>query len=422
MADQRGRGNQPNEHQGIRSRSHAQRLNSYSQDGNVRYAEQGGNNDRNRIRTSAGGRTVRSNGQSAHYASKKPKRNKSFIFLKIVLILLMLIIAGVLIYGALRQETGKGSASSGGTASSGNASESAVTDEYGNVIRSEADRAADNTLSADQKIVLGIKSSLESGTSVMETLRKYYPNDLILYKNKRYVFTPVNDSLKKHSYKAEDLKQSENGEWQYTDGDKITSHKGIDVSSHQGDIDWAKVKGSGVEFAMIRALYRGYSSGKLVEDEKFKNNITGADANGIKAGVYIFTQAVNESEVDEEIAMLKELVGENKVDYPVVVDVEEANAGEGRMDTLGIEERTSLIKYYCEKIKDAGYKPMKYFNIESALLMLDLTQLEDYDKWLAAYNSEFYYPYQYTLRQYSDSGSVDGIEGNVDLDISFVDY
>ena len=422
MADQRGRGNQPNEYQGIRSRSHAQRSNAYSQDGNVRYAEQGRNNDRNGVRTSAGGRTVRSNGQNTRYASQKPKKNKNFVFLKIVLILLMLIIAGVLIYGALTQETGKSSAASGVTASSGNASAAAVTDEYGNVIRSEADIAADNTLSADQKIVLGIKSSIESGTSVMETLRKYYPNDLILYKNKRYVFTPVNDSLKKHSYKAEDLKQSENGEWQYTDGDKITSHKGIDVSSHQGDIDWAKVKESGVEFAMIRALYRGYSSGKLVEDEKFKNNITGADANGIKAGVYIFTQAVNEAEVDEEIAMLKELVGENKVDYPVVVDVEEANAGEGRMDTLGIEERTSLIKYYCEKLKDAGYKPMIYFNIESALLMLNLTQLEDYDKWLAAYNSEFYYPYQYTLRQYSDSGSVDGIEGNVDLDISFVDY
>ena len=422
MTDQRGRGNQPNEYQGIRSRSHAQRSNAYSQYGNVRYAEQGRNNDRNRIRTSAGSRAVRSNGQNTRYASQKPKKNKNFVFLKIVLVLLMLIIAGVLIYGALTQETGKGSAASGDAASSGNASAAAVTDEYGNVIRSEADIAADNTLSADQKIVLGIKSSLESGNSVMETLRKYYPNDLILYKNKRYVFTPVNDSLKKHSYKAEDLRQSENGEWQYTDGDKITSHKGIDVSSHQGDIDWAKVKGSGVEFAMIRALYRGYSSGKLVEDEKFKNNIAGADANGIKAGVYIFTQAVNEAEVDEEIAMLKELVGENKVDYPVVVDVEEANAGEGRMDTLGIEERTSLIKYYCEKLKDAGYKPMIYFNIESALLMLDLTQLEDYDKWLAAYNSEFYYPYQYTLRQYSDSGSIDGIEGNVDLDISFVDY
>ncbi len=422
MADQRGRGNQPNEYQGIRSRSHAQRSNAYSQDDNVRYAEQGRNNDRNRVRTSTGSRTVRSNGQNARYASQKPKKNKNFIFLKIVLILLMLIIAGVLIYGALTQETGKGSAASGDTASSGNASAEAVTDEYGNFIRSEADIAADNTLSADQKIVLGIKSSLESGNSVMETLRKYYPNDLILYKNKRYVFTPVNDSLKKHNYKTEDLKQSENGEWQYTDGDKVISHKGIDVSSHQGDIDWAKVKGSGVEFAMIRALYRGYSSGKLVEDEKFKNNIVGADANGIKAGVYIFTQAVNETEVDEEIAMLKELVGENKVDYPVVVDVEEANAGEGRMDTLGIEERTSLIKYYCEKLKDAGYKPMIYFNIESALLMLDLTQLEDYDKWLAAYNSEFYYPYQYTLRQYSDSGSIDGIEGDVDLDISFVDY
>ena len=173
----------------------------------------------------------------------------------------------------------------------------------------------------------------------------------------------------------------------------------------------------GVEFAMIRALYRGYESGKLVDDKQFGRNMEGALMNNIRAGVYIFTQAVTEKEVEEEVARVTELLKPYKMTGPVVVDVEPAADGTGRMDRLTQDERTELVKIYCERIKEAGYRPMIYFNIETALKLLDLKALEDYEKWFAVYDSNMYYPYEYTMWQYTEKGTVKGIEGGVDMDI-----
>ena len=419
MANQRDRNYQPGGHQGIRTRSQAERRHGNA--GRIDYDMTGAGGMPPR-RNAGAHRSTSAHSQGIRRSmARKGGNGGNLRFIRLIFIILLAVIVCAVLYGVIRMR-GSNAGSGAVKETAADSSDTAETDEYGNTIRSEADIAADSTLSDDAKIVLGIKSSLESGNTVMETLRKYYPDDLILYKDKRYIFTPVNNELKKHNYKTENVRLLDTGEWQYTDGDKVISHKGIDISSHQGDVDWTKLGAFDIEFVMLRALYRGYSSGKLVEDEKFRDNLAGANANGIKAGVYVFTQALSNDEVDEEISMLKELIGQGKVDYPVVVDVEEANAGDGRMDTLDKEERTRLIKYYCEEIKKAGYKPMIYLNIDSALLMLNLAELEDYDKWFASYNADFYYPYQYTMWQYSDGGSIDGIDGNVDLDISFTDY
>ena len=352
----------------------------------------------------------RGNGQ----AGGKRKGN-NYRFIHAGLILIIILAAAAIIYVQFIKKGRVGGVSD---------TDTEQTAESGELtgLTTEEQIAADPDLTEDQKRLFGLKASLESGNSVMDTLRKYFPEDIVLYKDQRYVFTPIDDKLKKHEYSLENLKVLENGEWQYVDtAGQVISHKGIDVSSHQGEIDWAKVGATDVEFAIIRAMYRGYSTGKLVEDEQFKANIAGADANGIKAGIYIFTQAISEAEVDEEIEMLKGLIGDNEVAYPVVVDVEEADGGNGRMDALSVEERTHIIKYYCDQIKAAGYTPMIYFNIEGAILMLDLEELEGYDKWFAGYNEDFYYPYQYSIRQYSNTGRIDGIEGDVDLNISFLE-
>lgn len=300
-----------------------------------------------------------------------------------------------------------------------NESQTLETDEYGNIIYSDEEIMSRTDLDDDQKRLLGIRNSLETGVSVLQTLRQFFPGSLVVSKDNRYIFKDIDDSLKMNDFKTEEVNVLSNGEYVYERDGNVISSKAIDVSSHQGEIDWQAVGGSGVEFAFIRALYRGYESGKLVEDTMFRTNLAGAKNNGVSTGVYIFTQAVSEKEVDEELDMLKELLNGEELALPVVIDVEEAGEGTGRMDALSIDERTELIKYYCESIKNAGYTPMIYFNINGALLMLNLEELEDYEKWFAVYDTDFYYPYAYSVWQYSNEGTVDGIESNVDLNLIF---
>ena len=118
--------------------------------------------------------------------------------------------------------------------------------------------------------------------------------------------------------------------------------------------------------------------------------------------------------------MLTGLLGAYDIEYPVVVDVEDVD-GESRTQHLTKEERTELIRYYCEKIEKEGYTPMIYYNIRGAVELLDLKELEDYDKWFAVYDSDFYFPYAYKMWQYKDTGRVDGVTGNVDLNLYFPD-
>ena len=212
----------------------------------------------------------------------------------------------------------------------------------------------------------------------------------------------------------------ENGELQYMEHENVVSYKGIDVSSHQGDIDWQQVAEDGVQFAFIRALYRGYGSGKLVEDTKFEENVQGALDAGIKVGVYCYSQAVTEEELLEEANLILQKIAPYDIDCPVVYDVEMVSGAHGRMNDLTVEERTNLTILFCETIQNAGYKPMIYHNMEMAALRLQFEALEEYDKWFAYYNKNFYFPYEYDVWQYSEKGQVNGIKGDVDLNISFV--
>jgi len=265
-----------------------------------------------------------------------------------------------------------------------------------------------------------IKDNLENGSGVTTALRKGFKDYMVVYSDSKYIFLPINFDRKMHNRKSENLKKLPSGEWQYRENGRTVSYKGIDVSSHQEDIDWKKVAEDKVEFAMIRAVYRGYGEeGKLVTDKKFEENITAAAEAGIHVGVYMFSQALNEKELDEEVELLLASIEGKNVTCPVVMDVELTENGTGRADRLTMEERTALAKRFCEQVKAAGYRPMLYYNYETALLLLDTDQLEAYDVWYASYTTDFYYPYYYSLWQYSNTGTVDGIEGNVDMDMSF---
>ncbi len=269
------------------------------------------------------------------------------------------------------------------------------------------------------RVLNGIKESLSNGTTTVETIRPYYPDDIVVVSGGRFHFVPINRDLKLNQFDKANLNVLESGEFQYLTDGQVTSHKGIDVSRFQGDIDWKLVAQDGVEFAIIRVASRGYVTGELVEDEKFEANISGALEAGVKVGVYVFSQAVNQEELLEEANLVLEKIAPYDVTCPVIFDVEKVSKSNARMNGISVEERTALALLFCQTIENAGYTPMIYHNTEMGALMLDLPQLENYGKWYAAYNKHMFYPYEYQIWQYSNKGSVQGIDGDVDMNISF---
>ncbi len=195
---------------------------------------------------------------------------------------------------------------------------------------------------------------------------------------------------------------------------------GIDVSKWQKEIDWDKVKNDGIDFAIIRCGYRGSSTGSLIIDPYFEQNIKGAKAAGIKVGVYFFTQAVNEVEAVEEASMALSLVKDYDLEYPIFFDTEGAG-GKGRADTITVEERTAICEAFLSTIKNAGYDAGIYASRNWYNNKLDMAgNLDRYIVWLAEYRSTPIYQGYYHIWQYSSKGKVDGISGNVDMDISYL--
>ena len=199
------------------------------------------------------------------------------------------------------------------------------------------------------------------------------------------------------------------------------AYLGIDVSRWNEEINWNKVKDAGVKYAIIRAGYRGSVTGALVEDWYFKKNVEGAAAAGIPIGLYFFTQATNEVEAVEEASMVLSLCKDYDITYPVFIDTEGAG-GEGRADALGTKERTAVCQAFCETIRSAGYQAGIYAsrnwfnnNIDTSILT------DDIYIWLAEYGDAVTYPGKYHIWQYTSSGRVLGIEGRVDLNLSFLE-
>lgn len=222
--------------------------------------------------------------------------------------------------------------------------------------------------------------------------------------------------------KEKDLIKSRNGRKYYVENSEVTSLLGVDVSVHQDDIDWETVKSSGIDFAMIRLGFRGYGTGEAQLDENYAQNIEGARNAGLDAGVYFFSQAITVDEAIEEAQMVVDSLKGLDVNYPVVYDWEIIYDDTARTDDVPVDTLTDCCVAFCEAIKDAGYTPMIYQNKKTTMFKLDLERLTDYDFWLAEYNSEPTYYYDFAMWQYTSEGSVPGIKGNVDLNISFKDY
>ncbi|MDO5401323.1 MAG: glycoside hydrolase family 25 protein [Eubacteriales bacterium] len=200
----------------------------------------------------------------------------------------------------------------------------------------------------------------------------------------------------------------------------LPSTPGVDVSSYQGDIDWIRVKNSGIQFAIIRLGYRGYGTGKLVEDDKARQNLEGARAAGLDVGAYFFSQALSIHEVDQEIEYMLEILGDHRLDMPIILDWE-IPADNAR--TVGMDPRTltDLQLHFCQVMTEKGYQPMVYFNWHQSENLYFLSEMEDYPFWLALYQDRMTYPWKVEMWQYTDNGRVPGIEGPVDVNVYMPD-
>ena len=210
------------------------------------------------------------------------------------------------------------------------------------------------------------------------------------------------------------------GRIEYNDAD-VGFSTGIDVSSFQGNIDWEKVAADGIEFAIIRVGLRGYgAAGSIHIDDNAEKNIKGANAAGLSVGVYFYSQAISVEEAIEEADFVLDIIKKHKITAPVVFDWENEPDINMRTDNLDGTTLTDCAVAFCERIRGAGYMPAVYFNLTDAYQRYDLSRIKDYTLWYAQHRGtspEFYY--NYNIWQYSDSGKVNGIKGNVDLNISF---
>lgn len=211
-------------------------------------------------------------------------------------------------------------------------------------------------------------------------------------------------------------------EARHIDSNGVTSVFGIDVSSHQGTIDWQKVKEQGVKFVMIRLGFCDFKTGELNLDKSFKTNVEGATKAGIDVGVYFFSQALNDWEAKNEAEFVLANLKDLKITYPVTYDLEDYTASdEARAADITAEQATKNCVVFCDTVKAAGYTPMIYTNTHWAQTMFDLESLSKYPIWYASYKAKPELDISMAMWQYTNEGTLDGIESeHVDMNMLFV--
>jgi len=205
----------------------------------------------------------------------------------------------------------------------------------------------------------------------------------------------------------------------YLDGE-LQSRFGIDVSVHQGSIDWQAVAADGVEFAIIRIGYRGATEGNLYVDTHYEENIRGAAQAGIQTGVYFFSQAINMREAREEAEFVLQHLGGRQLDYPIAFDHERVPEIDGRANRITGAQISRYAEAFFQIIEEAGYEVLLYGN-KGDLNRLDNSLLDSHDLWYAEYEvASPSFNRDILIWQYSSHGHVNGIPNRTDLNIHFL--
>ena len=229
--------------------------------------------------------------------------------------------------------------------------------------------------------------------------------------------------LQANTVTMDQVEKQADGTYQYVKDGQVASKKGIDVSKYQKNINWSAVAADGVEYAFVRVGCRGYGAkGTLVLDEKFGENALGATEHGIKLGAYFFSQALTVEEALEEARLVVKAIKDYDVTYPVAIDIEKVQGQKARQDKLTKEARTEIAIAFCEYIKEAGYTPMVYGDLETFTSLIDAEQLAEYDFWISEVDGKMTFPYEFAVWQYSHKGKVDGIKPETSLSISLKEW
>lgn len=272
-------------------------------------------------------------------------------------------------------------------------------------------------------LIFSLLALILAGTALFFALRKEEeepPPEPETFLFGSQVMTPL-EGMPRNPYDREGFSRDEKGRVTYEKAGR-RARTGIDVSYYQKDIDWQAVAADGIEFAILRVGYRGYTEGGLFPDQTFARNLQGALDAGLEIGVYFFSQAITPEEAEEEAEYVLAALDGREIAGPVVFDWEPITSGkDARTDGLDGETLTRCAAAFCAKIQRAGLRPAVYFNQSQGYLRYDLRELTSYSLWLAEYDSKPDFFYHFDLWQYSHTGRVDGIEGNVDLDLDFRD-
>lgn len=226
---------------------------------------------------------------------------------------------------------------------------------------------------------------------------------------------PTEVTLPPNPFAPEDFSLDNRG---YVTCSAAKTRLGIDVSEHQGKIDWQAVADAGIQYAYIRVGYRGYDQGGVYEDDRAQENYEGAVAAGLQVGAYFYSQAISPEEAREEAQFAAKIIKKWDLSYPVVYDWEWVSS-DARTGSMTGEAVTTCTRAFCREMEKQGYDAAFYFNQDLAENTFVLEELTDYDFWLAQYENALTFPYRVKMWQFTASGSVPGISGNVDLNLYF---
>ena len=231
------------------------------------------------------------------------------------------------------------------------------------------------------------------------------------------------EGMSLNTYDEKNLSKNSNGFYEYTVDGKVISEVGVDLAEYQGEVDFAAVKNSGVDFVILRIGGRYYSAeGALYEDGNFDTYYSQATEAGLKVGAYFFSQAATEEEAVEEAEYVVKKLNGRKLTYPVAFDWENIEDDDARTDDVSGDTITAMAEKFCDTIEKEGYKSIVYANTSMMLQSYDFTTMKNYEFWLADYREFPNMYYDFAIWQYDKEGTVSGISGTVDLNICFKPY
>lgn len=282
---------------------------------------------------------------------------------------------------------------------------------HGDLILTQAVR--DKVVTLDHVTVEGEIANL--GRARVVVYNDTYPDGTVSHKDRT---APVPAGARANVLDPARYYYDDNGYYTYRSS-YLDTEVGIDVSSHQSEIDWDAVAASGVDFAILRLGYRGYTEGSVNLDSRFLYNLEEARRVGLDVGVYFFSQAITPEEAVEEAEFVLSVLNGTPLQYPVIFDWESISSSEARTDNLDNAVLSQCVQAFCDRIALSGYQPGVYFNKTWGYFRHDQAQLASYYTWFAGYTEAPDCYYAFDMWQYSSSGSVPGIEGKVDLDMAF---